>query len=63
MDGVIIVALTALLALIFRPASDAVGVDSSGLPIEQIQVNPRLNPSMVHDEHAFMKIANELGFH
>lgn len=34
--------------------------------VQQAQVaklNPMLNPSMYHDELAFMQIANELGFY
>lgn len=63
MDGVVIILIAVLLLALHYPSSTDVGLDDTGMPIEQIQVNPRLNPSMTHDEHAFMKIANELGFH
>lgn len=63
MDGIVIILIAFVLLVIFRVPADAVELDNTGVPIEHIEINPRLNPEMIHDEQAFMKIANELGFH
>lgn len=61
MDGFIVAILGGLLALLFRPQAEE--QDDAFSQLDVIRPNPRLNPEMLHDEHAFMKIANELGFH
>lgn len=61
MDGIVIMVLTFVLFIANLPKESPVG--DGGIPVTKIEVNPRLNPTMYHDEHAFMKIANELGFH
>lgn len=60
MDGIVIIFLSLILFVVYRPK------DGSESPVEEMEAivpNPRLNPEMIHDSHAFMKIANELGFH
>lgn len=60
MDGVIVCLAAVILYFVFRPNSVQ---EMADIPMEVIIPNPYLNPEMRHDEHAFMKIANELGFH
>lgn len=60
MDGIIVF----FVALIFSAVYRSKGVAASdSIEVERIVTNPTLNPEMKHDEHAFMEIANELGFH
>lgn len=60
MDGVIVCIAALVLYFIFMPRQES---DDALSNMEVIVPNPYLNPEMRHDEHAFMKIANELGFH
>lgn len=60
MDGAVILVVSFILALVFRAPDEPAPEE---VKAEVIKVNPRLNPQMTHDEHAFMRIANELGFH
>lgn len=59
MDIIIIGLLSGILLLIYHPPKGA----KVEVAAERIAKNPTLNPEMIHDEHAFMEIANELGFH
>lgn len=59
MDVIIIGLLSSVLFFIYRPPKGA----KVEVAAERIAKNPTLNPEMIHDEHAFMEIANELGFH
>lgn len=61
MDGIVALVLAAVYCFVYRAPKrrDAVAAISS----DKITPNVALNPEMLHDEHAFMEIANELGFH
>lgn len=61
MDGVIVFAMAVLYVCLYWP--HGVAAEDSALTPEKVVVNTALNPEMTHDEHAFMVIANELGFH
>ncbi len=61
MDGLVIMLFALLWALINRPTAEV--KDQPVIHTETVSLNPYLNPSMYHDEQAFMLIANELGFH
>ena len=58
MDAIVVILLAAVLSIIYRSKDD-----ETAPVVETVEENPMLNPEMKHDEHAFMKIANELGFH
>lgn len=60
MDGLIVLLIALVLLVRYPPAEK---VQAQEIPKERIVVNPALNPTMHHDENAFMSIANELGFH
>lgn len=62
MDGVVVILLAVILYFRYYPKS---GMEDQGseIIVESITENKALNPEMRHDEHAFMVIANELGFH
>lgn len=62
MDAIIISLFAIALSLYYRSPKDDQGMCSE-LVAERITPNTALNPEMIHDEHAFMEIANELGFH
>lgn len=61
MDGIVALVLAAVYCFVYRAPKrrDVVAAISS----DRITPNVALNPEMLHDEHAFMEIANELGFH
>lgn len=61
MDGVIVIMLTVALYVIYHP-QETQGA-ATDMAIERVEESPMLNPEMIHDSHAFMEIANELGFH
>lgn len=61
MDGVIVFVLAVVYVCLYWPRGAA--QESQELTAEKVVVNTALNPEMTHDEHAFMVIANELGFH
>ena len=61
MDGIIIILYALVLSLVFRPSKRE--LEKGKVEREVREENPMLNPEMIHDEHAFMRIANELGFH
>ncbi len=61
MDGVVILVLMLAWFAINRPTQEV--QEAVQIPTGAVQLNPYLNPSMYHDEQAFMMIANELGFH
>ena len=56
MDGIVILLLSFVWFCINWPRKEQA-------VLVEVETNPRLNPEMIHDECAFMKIANELGFH
>lgn len=60
MDGIVIIIASIVMCLLYRPVATGAGTIDD---MDVITPNPRLNPEMLHDEHAFMRIANELGFH
>ena len=60
MDAAIVIFLALILAAMYHPKKSADGVQE--VKAVKIVENPYLNPEMKHDEHAFMVIANELGF-
>lgn len=68
MDALIITVAAVIVSLIYMPPTEnIVQMDEEGnfepvVQKEAFQLNPRLNPAMYHDENAFMRIANELGF-
>ena len=60
MDGVVVIVFSLILYLVYRPKHEQEQVEAK---VEKVDKNPLLNPEMYVDEHAFMTIANELGFH
>lgn len=60
MDGIIVIVIAVIFCGVYRPTKVA---DSSIASTEKTVANVALNPEMTHDEHAFMEIANVLGFH
>lgn len=60
MDGIIVFVIALIFSAVYRSKG---GSASASIEVERIVTNPTLNPEMKHDEHAFMEIANELGFH
>lgn len=60
MDGVIVIVVSVVLYIVYLPSR---GAEVHEPVQKRVELDPRLNPSMIHDEHAFMIIANELGFH
>lgn len=63
MDGAIVICLSLMLYAVCYFKKDGVTENSSQIAVERVVENTALNPEMIHDEHAFMGIANELGFH
>lgn len=64
MDGVVISLFCVVMFIIYRPTAATPEEQAMAEATSQVvQLNPHLNPSMYHDEQAFMLIANELGFH
>lgn len=66
MDGIVIAVLCLVVFFTHLPSAEVVAAEENAVPVVQataIQLTPYLNPSMYHDEQAFMLIANELGFH
>ena len=61
MDAVIVLGLALVYMLVYRNNGKA--TTGTVISEEKIVPNTALNPEMIHDEHAFMVIANELGFH
>lgn len=63
MDGIVIILLTLVLWIKYnQQGRDPAPKEEAASPKAQINRNPTLNPEMIHDEHAFMRIAYELGF-
>jgi len=63
MDGVIVIILAAVLYFVYWPLPEQhEKAGGSTVPPITLVKNPTLNPEMIHDEHAFMEIAYELGF-
>lgn len=60
MDGIIVFIVALVFGAVYRSKGGAV---EASVIVERVVTNPTLNPEMLHDEHAFMEIANELGFH
>lgn len=60
MDGIVALVLAIVYCIFYRAPKrrDIVTTISA----DKITPNVALNPEMLHDEHAFMEIANELGF-
>jgi hypothetical protein len=56
-DGIVIILLAVSLYFIYFPKKE-----KAERKVKQVVKNPMLNPEMIHDEHAFMEIAYELGF-
>lgn len=61
MDGIIALAVAFVCCIVYRSKKSEDAVEA--ISPEKIVKNVALNPEMLHDEHAFMEIANELGFH
>lgn len=59
MDVVVVIATALVLYALSAKGAAKAPIAST----EVIVPNPRLNPTMYVDENAFMRIANELGFH
>lgn len=59
MDGILIIGLAVVLFYIYPPDTTELRVNRSH---KETPGAPRLNPSMQHEEGAFMVIAHELGF-
>lgn len=57
MDGLAVIFVALVFSCIYRPKHIA-----AEDVVEAIELKPTLNPEMLHDEHAFMRIANGLGF-
>jgi hypothetical protein len=60
MDGIVVICIAIVLYAMYRPAKHSAPVISED--VIRIEMNPRLNPEMLHTEDAFMRIAHELGF-
>lgn len=63
MDGAVILIIMLGWFVVNFPKENIQEAAQAAAPAPVVQLNPHLNPSMYHDEQAFMKIANELGFH
>ena len=65
MDALVVILLCGFLALTNMQPNDVPEELKPQAQQQQqvVQLNPRLNPSMYHDDQAFMLIANELGFY
>lgn len=57
MDGLVVIVVAIVFSCVYRPK-----YTEADQAVEAIELNPTLNPEMLHDEHAFMRIANGLGF-
>ena len=60
MDLAILLVYSLILCFVFPPAKRK--TVTKVVRVVKIEKRPYLNPEMIHDEGAFMKIANELGF-
>lgn len=62
MDGVLIVVIAVVMWIYYGNRVSEEPKTPTVTPIT-FEPNPMLNPEMIHDEQAFMRVANELGFY